>query len=132
MVSLAGVVYQVAVWLTIASSIGDKHGVMDLNWWYSIQTLLPVLLVADENTFGIHNSGIRYGNLMKIKYAATGAATLQSMAFFVWACAEWADRGDRAEPFLPISAALLGFLTLLGSLMLIFMVRMQFVRRMDA
>lgn len=133
LVSTIGIVYAVVLALTIASSVGDKHFLLCLQWWFSVQIPLPVLLVADENIQGLHNKSLSYSWLMAIKATATGLALLQSMGFFVWACVEWSSvtNGGQVEPFLPVSVALLASLTLLGILLLGCMARMQFKRRLE-
>lgn len=124
--SLLATVYALEVGLLVACSDFDRDRVMRLGWYFWYHILLVPILMADQNMHGIVTENIGFTAHMVIKLALTAAATIETAAFFVFACVEWSDQGNQVDRFLPIAVAILFVMFLTSTLVLFVLARSQY------
>lgn len=108
---LAGV-YALAYAALLVASVGDRDHEMNLQAWFSWHACHLVVAVADETPLISPETPVR----CMARLVMSGAATAQSLGFFVWAVRRWAY-GAGSVAFHSAAAGVLGAMVLLGALM---------------
>lgn len=98
--SAAAGVYALGLLVLLAASVGDTHHQFNVQAWFSWQTVMLVVLVAERPLAS--RTARRWHAFLRQVLLVVAAA--QAIGFIVWIAVEW-SRAPSAPPDAPLNAA---------------------------